>query len=182
MAAMSVGAHKAANRLARPRPSWIRIDPASELADALALAVEFVERADSKHYAWKWVVLSVHTAVQFALVFASREDKWESTPEAGKNLRMRAFRTLLEGRKFELDDATLKAARRLNGLRDEFAHFKVDGWSLEVGFVKQTCVGCLPIIETLLMQNDRKVLFWPSRAAEQRDARVLRTLRKKLTS
>ena len=146
----------------------------------MAMAVEFAERAKSTCYAWKWVVFSVHTAVQVTLVFASREGKWERTPESKKGPRMHAFNALLARHKAALDVDTFKAATRLNGLRDEFAHFKYDGWSLDVDFASQACGGSLPIIDKLLIQSERRVLFWPSLAAERRFGREFRLLRKTL--
>ena len=162
------------------RSAWIRIDPATELNDAVAMAAEFVTRARTRPYAWKWVVLSVHTAAPIALAFAAREAKWAQVPENGKAARMHAFAALLRRYENRLDADTFKAAKRLNELRDEFAHFKYDGWSLEVNYAKEACGGGLVVIELFLMKSDRAAVFWPSRAAEQRVVRTLRLIRKEL--
>lgn len=163
-------------------PAWLRVDPSTEMADAMTMAIEFAVSARTRRYAWKWEVLAVHSATQLALAFAARHAKWEKVPEEGKSPRMHPFAVLLARYKNVLDDETIAAATRLNKLRDEFAHFKFDGWSLGVEYVRLACLGSLPVIEQLLMQNERKVLFFPSMTAEQRVARKLRSLRRELTA
>lgn len=163
-------------------PAWLRIDPATEMADAMTMAVEFAENARTRRYAWKWEVLAVHTATQLALAFAAREAKWEKGPEHPKGARMHSFSALLARFTSVLHVDAIAAATQLNQLRDEFAHFKYDGWSLPVDNARLACLGSLPIIEQLLMKNERKVLFFPSMTAEQRLGRKLRALRKELTA
>lgn len=163
-------------------PAWLRIDPATEMADAMTIAIEFAVRAHTRPYAWKWVVMAVHSAAQLALAFAAREAKWAKVPKEGKTARMHAFTVLLGLYENMVQTDTFKAATRLNELRDEFAHFKFDGWSLEVDYARLACLGSLPVIDQLLMRSNRKALFFPSMSAEQRVARKLRRLRKQLTA
>lgn len=164
------------------RPAWLRIDPATEMADAMTMAIEFAVRAHTRRYAWKWVVIAVHSAVQLALAFAAQEAKWAKVPKEGKTARMHAFAVLLGLSENVVATDTYKAATRLNELRDEFAHFKLDGWSLEVDYARFACLESLPVIEQLLMQSNCKALFFPSMTAEQRVARKLRELRKELSA
>src|SRR5579862_716028 len=98
-------------------PAWLRIDPATEMADAMTIAIEFAMRAHTRPYAWKWVVMAVHSAAQLALAFAAREAKWAKVPKEGKTARRHAFTTLLGLYENMVQTDTFKAATRLNELR-----------------------------------------------------------------
>ena len=138
---------------------FIRYDPYADVASSLRLLAVAIEDVRGHPGTWKWAVLSSHSAVQGALVCSLlRPDQFEIWDERSAKrlaeflensrtdpgaesprLWLASFRTLLDRAQSDSrpSDARLRLTHQkheqllsLTEKRDEFTHFKVDGWSI----------------------------------------------------
>lgn len=152
---------------------YLRTDEREEAVRSLEWAATQSLLIEKDPYLWKWVLVSLHNAVQGFLVLAlwngnglltmkpKLAAKWlkaleDSAPFPGD--RLDDFLSLYEKAKdsesFHLVGASPfapganhdRSMKRLNEFRNEFIHFTPKGWSLELAGLPAICLDVLAIV------------------------------------
>ena len=155
-------------------PRWVRTDPASDLLNSLEHCLLALKFAHSDERNWKWCVAAAHSAAQSAMVLVlekagqyehltkdSRkalisyfEESRENPKAKYPHLRLDNFINLYDACTKHLPDGTATPERyrdvgRLNTLRNDWTHFKVGGWSLEVGLARIATLAGIKLVAEL---------------------------------
>jgi hypothetical protein len=187
------------------RPAYLRTDEKEEAVRSLEFARSHAALLSSDPYAWKWILISLHNAVQGFMVLALwngnglltlREDiatKWlKAYREDGVYPveKLDNFLSLYDKVKNPTSFPTVGAAcfigsptrdlsmRRLNHIRNEFIHFTPKGWSLEMAGLPQICLDSLDLIRYLGWETN--AITWYRAAHRTRARRAERLLRRAL--
>jgi len=173
---------------------WLRTDEREEVLKTLSACRDFLKKVHEDKSYWKWVFISLHNAIQGAMVVALRrtdgfgpirediEKKWykkyRETGESGPiNEKLMNFPDLYEKIKRE---ETLQwtsvtaykppsnqdwAMKKLNSIRNEFIHFTPKGWSLELSGAPGICFSVLDIPK-FLVANCSAFGIYPGHSSE----------------
>ncbi len=151
---------------------WFRADEREDAVASLKLYIDSVSKIKSDVVYWKWVIISLHSAVQSIMAFhlgfgndllvMSQEDAeaWLEAHENGEaypETKMDSFLNLYKkikkheilGYKFVPSGQEGKSIKRLNWFRNGFVHFMPKGWSIEMSGMPEICLDCLSIIKKL---------------------------------
>lgn len=190
-----------------PRVSFIRTDTAEDAVASFELASVFLRAAQSDARYWKWFVIACHAGVQgvFALVLERGDGLLVQKPgvmqrtlqafsagtpvpephmdnfarlyqkvQCRRNLRSSAAEPVIPTPE---RDAAIAS---LNELRDQFLHFNVKGWSIEVELVRSSARQCIGIASFLLGQS--AAVLWHEAQHEERAKSTLLLLDEQLMS
>lgn len=85
---------------APPDPTRVAFDQAGQTVDALALALEHLQRVPAHPMSWKWAVIGMHATLQgcFGLVLRRGEGSQLLTPDQERQYRARVNRERTTGR------------------------------------------------------------------------------------
>jgi hypothetical protein len=188
-----------------PRVSHIRTDTADDTIASFELASVFLRAAQSDARYWKWFVIACHAGVQgvFALVLECGNGLLVQKPGVMKRTlqafsegaavpepHMDNFTRLYEKvqsrqnlRSSAVDPVVptpeLDAAiSSLDKLRDEFLHFNVKGWSIELDLIRSSARQCIGIAWFLVRQS--AAVLWHEAQHEERAKSALLLLEKQL--
>lgn len=184
---------------------YFRTDTADDTIASLELASDFLRAAESDERYWKWFVIACHAGVQgvFALVLERGNGLLVQKPgvmkrtlqafsggtaipdphmdnfirlyqkvQSRQNLRSSSVNPVLptpEG------DAAITS---LNELRDEFLHFNVKGWSVELELIRNCAKQCIRIASFLVGQS--QAILWHEAQHEDRAKSALALLEEQL--
>jgi len=165
--------------------NWLTTDVCEEAVAAVEMTAEMAKRLPQDKYAWKWVVLSLHDALQGFMVLAlsqgngllastekSRE-KWleayrkgekfgderlDSFPNLYKKIKSEAMIAYVNSGRFEPSETQDWAVNKLNELRNNFVHFLPRTWMIEISGLPQICLDCLGIIQFLAWESGNILL------------------------
>lgn len=184
---------------------WLRTDENEEAVTALEMVAESVRSVLGDLYRWKWVILTLHNAIQGFMVLALRGGNgllalkddvaaaWLEAYRQGtsypqekldnflnlynkiKNDRMLFY---VNSQKFVPTGSQGRSVKKLNELRNNFIHFVPKGWSLEVSGLPDICLDCLDIIEFLGWKCGNTL--WHELSVEQRAKNALLKAKKSL--
>lgn len=171
---------------------YMRTDEESEAVAALAMVARMAGEVTSDIYAWRWVVLALHNAVQGFMAlslrhgngflalsprcFAAWMDAYENNGEYPreeldtylnlyKKVKSRDIGSVGGNRPFTPSGSQGRSIRKLNELRNEFIHFTPKGWSLEVTGLPQICMDCLKLVAFLGWETQN--IFWHNQECTQ---------------
>ena len=184
--------------------SYIHIDERLDVLASLELCAISLAHTRQTERAWKWVVLSLHNALQGAMVChlsgtaqlgaltaqsASKwldwyhdnghsetesmqedygefgvpnthaEDNGEPAPEGFVASAAVLFERLYcrskrieesYGAVISVTEQQKKSFKRLHRLRNEFTHFRPKGWSIELGYIRETIADVLAVLGLIL--------------------------------
>ena len=151
---------------------WLRTGEREDAIASLKLYSEAISKIDLDLAYWKWVIISLHSALQSIMAFhlgfgndllvMSQEDaeKWIEANDAGTpypDAKMDSFLNLYKkikkheilGFKFSPNGLQTASVKKLNYFRNEFIHFMPKGWSIEVSGMPRLCSDCLNVIKQL---------------------------------
>jgi hypothetical protein len=124
-------------------------------------------------YNWKWVLISMHNAVQGFMVLAlwngngllslrqKDAEKWMKAYKNGapfpndkldnflnlyKKVKNKDNFTTIDSGPFQAQSSHDKSMKLINEFRNKFTHFTTNGWSLELAGLPRLCVDVLDII------------------------------------
>ena len=171
----------------------------------MEIAVEYIERIPDNLQYWKWVIIGIHNCLQSFMVLALRGstpvnimsekkakqwlkaydekikfpnyylDKFSNLYEKIKSDRMLMY---TNSKKFEPSVNQDRHVSSLNQFRNAFVHFKVSGWSIYVGGMKNIILDILKVIEFLAFDSNN--LSWPNEQTQEEVQRLLLQGRKNL--
>jgi hypothetical protein len=192
----------------KPLVYW-RTDTERDAIFALASAVEFLQQIDSRPYYWRWFVLSVHAAVQGALVLVLTNGNLVHVQKPGVSKRMLAA---FEGKEefpdpymdnfvrlyskarnqdnmrsgasaLPAEDSHERAMISLDEMRDEFVHFNSKSWSIEVDYILDTSLTACEVMRHIFSSGS---ILWHHRGSAAKASRSLKrletTLRKRVNN
>jgi hypothetical protein len=155
---------------------YLKTNEFEEAVSALEMVAELVTGMTDDRYRWKWIILSVHQALQGFMVLALRcGDGLRPLKDKVAAAWLQAYRQGGEYPREELDSflnlyKKIKSDRmlfyqhsmkflpvgtqgwsvkKLNSLRNDFIHFLPRAYLLEISGVPQICLDCLELVEFL---------------------------------
>ncbi|MBX4271468.1 hypothetical protein [Clostridium estertheticum] len=165
----------------------LRVNVETELIKTLEKTYQFIKEAEDDIYAWKWIIISLHNAVQNCMVIAlkgsstfgvlnkkSRKEwfDWYNKNSEYPQMKMELFLELFKKIKCdngkELNDYAKKingnnqidnSMKLLNEYRNEFIHFIPKSWVLILSGVPQICIDVLTVIDFLVTESG-KITFY----------------------
>lgn len=157
---------------------YFHIDEKSNAVDYLHRAAQFSRETITDDFAWKWFMISLHSALyNFMLLAIQRTDLsgiWVEpeicTPDGyvddNKNKLvsfLQAYQRIQEDRRmhpfvnsrtFQAEERHNSAVRQLNDkLRNEFMHFHPKGWSIQKAYMAEIVPPIIEIIDFLISRS-----------------------------
>lgn len=172
---------------------WLKTDEYKEAVSALEFVLESASKLSTDICRWRWVILSLHSALQGFMVIALRHSDGSGpvpndiivrilTAHRNKQpqpdemlhkflvlyrlLRGQRMERYIHSKRFRPQGTQSWSVRRLNMLRNEFIHFTPKGWSLEVSGLPHICLDCLGVIRFL--QSESGNIFWHNDSLRER--------------
>jgi len=181
---------------------YLRTDEREEAVRSLEFARSQAALLSDDPYAWKWILISLHNAVQGFMVLALRNGngllalrdhiaaKWLKVYREGGEYpveKLDDFLSLYEKVKkpsnfhrvsaacFAGSEARDLSMKRLNDIRNEFIHFTPKGWSLQMAGLPQICLDGLDLIRHLGWETNAVTWYHAGhRTRARRAERILR--------
>ena len=179
---------------------WFRTNEFEEAILSLEKVAESSELITNDLSNWRWLVISLHNALQGFMVLTLRGsnnlailtpksaaewmEAYEQRSPFPKEERLDSFlnlykkiksnRMLMYGhsKKFVPKGSQGRSIKRLNQFRNEFIHFIPKGWSIEVSGMPQICIDSLSIIEFLGWHSGN--IIWHKNRVKKRAERALK--------
>jgi hypothetical protein len=188
-------------------PICLETDEQQEAVVALEMVQEQLSKVVADLYAWRWVLIALHNALQGFMVLALQRSNrlpvlkkehaelWLEAYERGDplpvNLRLDKFLNLYKkikksemmegmgGKAFRPTGTQGRSVKRLNSLRNEFIHFQPQGWLLQVeGYLPPIVTDCVAIIEFLAFESGNVV--WNNPRLETRTRELIGEISERL--
>ena len=151
------------------KPKWLRISEETNALDYLDQAHHYIRKVDTNVVAWKWVILSLHSALYgFAICACKGTDPNNVTykTKKGKIKLINLDETLKrcqnpdrlpimgKSKHLQLTDHQKDSIRRLkNQFRNNFEHFIPKGWSIEIHGMPLIALDVLKVIRFLALET-----------------------------
>ncbi len=149
---------------------WIRYDEITNALDYLEKCYKFLIFIDSEPQNWKWVVITLHSALYGFAIAACKGMNSESVVTRTKRGHERLIdfdealrrcqdpawmRVNINYEKFKFSSSQIKAIRKLHKvLRNNFEHFTPKSWSIELHYLPDMVYDCLEVIRLLVVYSD----------------------------
>lgn len=160
--------------------NFLETDERIEAISSLEVFADALEKVTSDPYHWKWVILSLHSALQGFMVLALRSgdglcplkdniaQEWLNAYRTGTNYPKEELDTFLNlykkiksdlmlffgySKKFVPEGNQGWSIKKLNKLRNDFIHFLPKSYLLETSGLPIICSDCLGIIEFLFFKS-----------------------------
>lgn len=158
---------------------YVETDERRDVIASLEHCALSLIQAQQSDRAWKWVILSFHSALQSESTSSRSEnsDRPELQPPGSRVAaaselfeRLQSSSARIEsqcGAVLEVTDTQKKSFRRLNRLRNEFTHFQPKGWSIEIGLIKASIADLLDVLASIA--DD----LWPFRHLPEGELKLL---------
>ena len=164
-------------------PEYIEIDERVDVLASLECCAFSLQQTEQLDRAWKWVVLSLHSALQGAMVChlngtaelgalqessARKSHKWydencsnkfprefvASADELFKRLWCERCRIeKATGGVIKITRQQQNSFDRLHRLRNEFTHFSPKGWCIELAYIQEMIGDILDVIDAIEKDN-----------------------------
>lgn len=161
------------------RAKWIRFDEQTNALDYLEKTYQFIQTVEDQPKNWKWVVLSLHSAIYGFAISACRGT--DSSSVLFTNHRSQeqlisfnvAIKRCLDPMwmapnvdyvQFEFTENQNKSLKKLKDLfRNNFEHFSPKSWSIETYMFPEIVNDGLDIIRLLIVNSDVSWRLKPSK-------------------
>lgn len=184
---------------------FIRTDTAEDAVSSFELASIFLLQAQSDLRYWKWFILACHAGVQGTFALALEGGNGLLVQKAGvmqKTLAAfashvtpplphmdnftRLYKKVQVGEHLRSSDvrpvsATTEsdaAISNLDELRDEYMHFNVKGWSIDLAVIRTSALECINVAAFLI--NQPGAVLWHEANHEHRAKAALSSLQAQL--
>lgn len=153
----------------RIQPKWLRLSEETNALDYLERAAGFIRETEKNTLAWKWVVLSLHSALYGFAICSSKGTNWYNVTtrtkkgdrflipfdEAIKRCQDPTFMcTLMHCQPLVLSESQKESIRLLKkDLRNQMEHYVPMGWSIEIHGMPQIAIDTLDVIRFLAVDT-----------------------------
>ena len=178
----------------KSRAKWLRLTEKTNALDYLEKAYSFISQTETDVFAWKWVILALHSALygfaicacqgtnRYNVSFKTKKGK-EKLIDFNKALKLcqnpNWMRMYIFSKHLQLSKQQEESVRRLKEIRDEFEHYIPTSWIIEIHGMPCITIDVLEVIRFLalytgnvrLTQNKRKkvksIIFQSKRILKQ---------------
>jgi hypothetical protein len=188
---------------------WLETDEFQEAVISLEVVSDQLPKVITNNHHWKWVIVSLHNALQGFMVLALTgtnglntltekcAKEWLASHDHGERTspdrKLDSFLNLYK--KIQSDDymgiynisvsykpklSQERNVKKLNALRNEFIHFVPQGWMLELGDLPQIVEDCLDIIYFLAFECGN--VSWRDESLKKQTREYIDRARSSLTS
>ncbi|WCR28780.1 hypothetical protein L3476_08655 [Paenibacillus thiaminolyticus] len=178
--------------------TFLRTDERVETIKSLEKTIQFLEESEQDIYQWKWLLISLHNALQCFMVLAlkgsnslnvmkpSHASKWMKayeTDSVSPNVQLDFFNELFKkiqsdsmdlftnSQRFNSNESIDKSVQRLNSFRNRFIHFMPMSWSLEIIGLPRLALDILEVIEFLFLESGN-VYFYEEKQTQLVDEMI----------
>jgi len=178
-----------------------------EIAKSLEMLAEQLERTKADPYAWKWVIVALHNAIQATIVRAiSGGDQAGALSTRSQKATRAHLRAMLGGTATDgmpepfladflelykraqkrrsngpLHEKLDEDMQRLNDYRRQFAHYAPRIWTILVGGLPRLILRCLDFVEALMPGRPTGGAQWLVESEGELAERSLALARKRAT-
>ena len=147
---------------------YLTISEETNALDFLAKAALFIKQTEQDNIAWKWVIISLHSALYgFAICACKGTNKYNVTKETKKGDKLVGFwealelcqnpdvmRMLIHSKPLVLTQDQKKSLEFLtNELRNNFEHYLPKLWSIELHGLTRIAMDALDVIHFLALET-----------------------------
>lgn len=149
---------------------WMRFDERTNAIDYLEKCLFFIKTADKKKQNWKWVIITLHSALYGFAISAltgynyenviyktkSGKEKLIDFPESIRRIQNINFMKVNVNYKyFDVSEQQKTSIEQLhNHFRNNFEHFVPTSWSIEIHGLPIMVFECIETIKSLLCYSD----------------------------
>ncbi len=149
---------------------WIRYDEITNALDYLEKCSNFLKTVELEPYNWKWVVITLHSALYGFAISACKGMNSESVITRTKSGHERlidfdealkrcqdptSMKVNINYKEFKFSPSQIKSIRKLHkALRNNFEHFTPKSWSIELHYLPDMVYNCLEVIRLLIIYSD----------------------------
>ena len=185
---------------------YLRTSPGEELVEDLMMVDRILSGVATNPHDWKWAIMATHSAMQNAMIAVlitidgfdiapkKQVEKWFRAYQKGDNrlppLQTERFLTLynrvknpgIMQRHYSIayvptTSETDKDIDRLNTIRNDFTHFNLSGWSLQLTGLPRICGAGMKVIQHLVDHSPPKD---PSSVDKKRCQKFLKVIMKRI--
>lgn len=151
------------------KPKWLRLSEKTNALDYLEQASYYIRQVDTNVVAWKWVILTLHSALYgFAICacMGTNPDNVTHKTKKGKSKLIDFDKALkrcqdpdklpimANSKHLQLTDQQNDSIRRLkHQFRNYFEHFIPTGWSIEIHGMPLIALDVLKVIRFLALET-----------------------------
>lgn len=151
------------------RPKWLRLTEEINALDYLEKAIWFIQQTERDLLAWKWVVLSLHSALYGFAICACQGTNYENVTtktKMGKDHLISFDKALelcqdteymgmlIDSQPVVLTESQKDSIQRLKKeLRNKMEHYVPSGWSIEVHGMPAIAMDVLDVIKFLAVET-----------------------------
>jgi hypothetical protein len=151
------------------RSKWLRLSEETNALDYLERAAGFIRETEQNTLAWKWVVLSLHSALYGFAICACKGTNWHNvTTKTKKGDRFlisfdkaiercqdtTCMSMLMHSQPLVLSESQKESIRLLKkDLRNQMEHYVPMGWSIEIHGMPQIAIDTLDAIRFLAVDT-----------------------------
>lgn len=148
---------------------WLRLSEETNALDYLERAAGFIRETEQNTLAWKWVVLSLHSALYGFAICSCKGTNWHKvTTKTKKGDRFlisfdkaiarcqdpTCMRMLMHSQPLVLSESQKESIRLLKkDLRNQMEHYIPMGWSIEIHGMPQIAIDTLDDIRFLAVDT-----------------------------
>jgi len=185
--------------------NFLKTDEREEAISSLEVLADALEKVTFDPYHWKWVILSLHSALQGSMVLALRSgdglrplrdniaQEWlkayrtgtEEYPKEELDTFLNLYKKIKSdlmlffghSKKFVPEGNQGWSIKKINKLRNDFIHFLPKSYLLDISGLPNICKDCLRIIEFLFFKSGNITI-----TSDTLEKRAKRSLKKAKTT
>ena len=165
---------------------WMRYDEQTNALDYLEKCYLFLKTVDKERQNWKWVIITLHSAIYGFAISACRGTNSDSVIQRTKNGHERLIdfdealkrcqdprwmRVNIDYKYYKLSNQQKESIQRLHKeFRNNFEHFTPKSWSIELHDMPIIILDCLDVVKNLVVYSD---IGWRLKISKLRKAKSI---------
>ncbi len=165
---------------------WMRYDERTNALDYLEKCYHFIKTVDKERQNWKWVIITLHSAIYGFAISACRGTNSDSViqrtikgheklidfDEALKRCQdPNWMRVNIDYKYYKLSNQQKESIRKLHKVfRNNFEHFTPKSWSIEIHDMPMMILDCFDVVKNLVVYSD---VGWRLKISKLRKAKSI---------
>ncbi len=149
---------------------WMRYDEQTNALDYLEKCYHFIKTVDKERQNWKWVIITLHSAIYGFAISACRGTNSDSVIQRTKRGHERLIdfdealkrcqdpnwmRVNIDYKYYRLSNQQKESIRILHKVfRNNFEHFTPKSWSIEIHDMPTMILDCFDVVKNLVVYSD----------------------------